>query len=91
MGFTPFLGRGSWVPNYVAGAEADLRAKFHLGPSNRFDTVYQRHRQDRQTKRTDRQTDRQTDNGLIARGEPFYRRSPKNYPAYNSGLTSVTD
>jgi len=35
---------------------------------------------------TDRQTDRQdttgqtgqTDNGLIAQGEPFYKRSPKN-------------
>ena len=28
---------------------------------------------------TDRQTDRQTDNGLIAYGKPFYKRSPKNY------------
>ena len=25
-----------------------------------------------------RQTDRETDNGLIAQGEPFYKRSPKN-------------
>jgi len=28
---------------------------------------------------TDRQTDRQTDDGLIAQGEPFYKRSPKKF------------
>ena len=28
--------------------------------------------------RTDRQTDSQTDDGPIAYGEPFYKRSPKN-------------
>jgi len=39
----------------MARAEAYLRAKFHLDPSNRLATVHQRYRQ----------TDRQTDN-LIA-------------------------
>jgi len=38
----------------VAGAEAYLRAKFHLDPSNRLATVHQRHRQTGQD-RTDRQ------------------------------------
>jgi len=42
-------------------AEAYLHAKFHLDPSNRLATIYQRHRQDRQTDRQDR-----TDNGPIA-------------------------
>jgi len=41
----------------VASAEAYLRAKFHLDPSNRLVTIHQRHRQDRQDS---------TDNGLIA-------------------------
>jgi len=58
----------------MVGAEAYIRAKFHLNPCNRLATIHQRHRQDRQT---DRQ-DRQADNGLIAQGEPFYKRSPKN-------------
>ena len=53
-----------------ARAEAYQHAKFHLDPSNRLATIHQRHRQDR--------TDRQTDNGPIAEGEPFYKRSPKN-------------
>jgi len=39
----------------VARAEAYLRAKFHLDPSNRLATVHQRYRQDRQTDMTDRQ------------------------------------
>jgi len=30
-----------------------------------------------------RQTDRQTDNGLIAEGEPFCKRSPRNEPTEN--------
>ena len=30
-------------------------------------------------RQTDRETNRQTGNGLIAKGEPFYKRSPKNY------------
>jgi len=39
----------------VAGDEAYLLAKFHLDPSNRWTTVHERHRQDRET-----------DNGPIA-------------------------
>jgi len=54
----------------VAWAEAYLLAKFHLDPSNRLATIHQRHRQERQ------------ENGPIASGEPFYKRSSKNY-AYN--------
>ena len=66
LGCVP-LGRGSWVPilHNVARAEAYLHAKFHLDPSNRLATVHERYRQ--------------TDNGLIAQGEPFYKRSPKNH------------
>jgi len=33
----------------VAGAEAYLRAKFNIDPSNRLATIHQRYRQDRQT------------------------------------------
>ena len=43
-----------------------LHVKFRLDSSNRLATVHQRRRQDR------------TDNGLIAQGEPFYKRSPRN-------------
>ena len=50
----------------MARAEAYLHAKFHLDPSNRLATVHERHRQDRR------------DNGPIAYGEQFYKRSPKN-------------
>jgi len=53
----------------MARAKAYLHAKFHLDPSNRLATVHERYRQ------TDRQTD---NNGLIAYGKPFYKRSPKN-------------
>ena len=53
----------------MAGVEAYFRAKFHLDPSNRLATTHQSYRQDRQT-------DRQ-DNGPIAYGEPFYKRSPQ--------------
>jgi len=42
-----------------------VHAKFHLDLSNRLATVHERHRQDRQ------------DNGSIAYGKPFYKRSPK--------------
>jgi len=69
----PFLGGGGAgsPSNTVTCAEAYLRPKFHLDPSNRLATIHQRY--------TDRQ-DRtgQTDNGLIAHGERFYKRSPKN-------------
>ena len=51
-----------------------MHAKFHLDPSNSLATVHQRHRQ------TDRHPDR-TDNGLIASGKPFYKRSTKNQHA----------
>jgi len=47
----------------VARAEVYLHAKFHLDPSNHLATAHERHRQD--------------DNGPIARGEQFYKRSPK--------------
>jgi len=40
----------------VARAEAYLRAKFHLDPSNRLATVHQRHRQDGQTGQTGQTT-----------------------------------
>jgi len=53
----------------VARAQAYLRAKFHLDSSNRLATVHQHHRQ---TDRTGQ------DNGQIALGKPFYKRSPKN-------------
>jgi len=54
----------SWVPiqHNVAWAEAYLRTKWHLDPSNRLATIHQRFRQDRQT-----------DNGPISYGEPFYK------------------
>jgi len=57
----------NWVPiqHNVARAKAYLCAKFHLDLSNRFATIHQRHRQDRQI-----------DNGPIAWGEPFYKRFP---------------
>ena len=55
----------------VAWAEAYLHAKFHIDASNRLAIIHQRYRQTGQT-------DRQTDNGLIAQGEPSYKRSPKN-------------
>ena len=51
-------------------AEAYLRAKFHLYPSNRLATI---HRRLRQTDWTDR-----TANGLVVSGEPSYKRLPKN-------------
>jgi len=44
----------------VAGAEAYLRAKFHVDPSNRLATVHQRYRQ------TDRTRQDRQDNGPIA-------------------------
>ena len=71
----------------MARAEAYLHAKFHLYPSNRLTTVHERHRQ------TDRQTGHtgQTDNGLIAYGEPFYTRSPKNDGQLNRSDTKKFD
>jgi len=43
---------------------------------------------------TDRQaiqTDRQTNNGLIAQGKPFYKRSPKNRWICRTGISVLTD
>ena len=79
-----FFGGGSWVPilHNVARAEAYKHAKFHLNPSNHLAQY---------TSVTDRQadrTDRQTDNGLIAYGEPFYKRSPKIGSPYAIGPLS---
>jgi len=53
-------------------SEAYLDAKLHLDPSKHLATIHQHYRQDRQIDRTG-----QTDNGLIAQGEPFYKRSPE--------------
>jgi len=67
------LGEGELGPHLTQccqGRPAYLHAKFHLDLSNRLATVHERYRQDRQTDRTD--------NGPIAYGEPFYKRSPKN-------------
>jgi len=47
---------------------------------NRLATVHQRHRQTGETGQD------RTDNGPIAYGEPFYKRSPKNLASF---LTSV--
>jgi len=69
-GAVPLWRRGSWVPIWsnVARAAAYLHDKFHLDPSNHLATIHHRYR--------DRQTG-QTDNGPIAQGEPFYKRSPR--------------
>ena len=59
----------------MARDEAYLRAEFHLDLSNRLATVHERYRH------ADRQTGQDRtghDNGPIAKGEPFYKRSSKN-------------
>jgi len=74
MGAVPFWRMGSWSPSKtVWQGRVYLHAKFHVDPFNRLVTVHQRHRQDRtgHTAHTDIQ--------LIAQGEPFYERSPKNW------------
>jgi len=45
------LGDGELGPHLTqcGQVEAYLHAKFHLDPSNRWATVHERHRQDRQT------------------------------------------
>jgi len=60
LGAVPLLGEEELGPHpqhNVARAEAYLRAKFHLDPSNRLVTVHEHYRQ------TDRQTDRQDRTG----------------------------
>jgi len=49
-----------------------LHTKWHPSPSNYLATIHQCYRHERQTDRTD--------NGPIAKGEPFYKRSPKKSP-----------
>jgi len=77
------LGGGSWAPfsHNVVMAEAFLRTKWHLDPSNRLVTIHERHRQTGQTG--------QTDNGTIAQGEPFYKRSPKTTSVGDGDTRSV--
>jgi len=82
VGAVPLSGdgeRGSWVPilHNVTEADAYLNAKLHLDPSNRL-AIHQRHRQTGQTG--------QPDNGSIAYGEPFYKRSPKIVKAKRSKI-----
>jgi len=45
------VGRGSWdtIQHNIAWAEAYLRTKRHLDPSNRLATIHQHLRQDRET------------------------------------------
>jgi len=54
----PFFG-GSCVPisRNVAGAEMYLRAKFHLDPFSRLDTMHQRYRQTGQDRQTGQRSD----------------------------------
>jgi len=69
-GSAPFGVGGTGSPsNSMARAEAYLYAKFHLLI---HPTVWPQY-----TNVTDR-----THNGLIAMGEPFYKRSPKNCSRY---------
>ena len=60
----------------MARDKAYHHAKFCHDPSNRLATIHQRHRQDRQT-------DRETDNGPIAQGELFYKRSLKKWTDFS--------
>jgi len=55
----------------VARAEAYPHAMFHLDPSNHLATIHQCHRQTGQ------------DDGPIAWGKPFYKRSLKNWVGEN--------
>jgi len=72
-GCAPFGGAGSPSNIKWPGPRPTSipTTKWQPNPSNSLATVHQRHRG------TDRQTG-QTDNGVIAQGEAFYKRSPKN-------------
>ena len=76
----PLLERRTASPSNTMwpGAKAYLRAKFRLDSSNRFVTIdlHQRYRQAGQA-----------DNGPIAQGEPFYKRSPKKVILLSITLT----
>ena len=87
--------RPTSIPNgNVAQADAYLRTKRHLDPSSRLATA------DMGRKcggllcslfsgaRSQSNTD-MTDNGPIAQGEPFYKRSPKNQGRINSSPTAA--
>ena len=81
-------GRGSGFPSntmWPGPRPTSVPNFIHLDPSNRLDTVHQRHRQ---TDRTDRQTDTQH-NGPIAQGEPFCKWSPKNILDFNEARDDV--
>jgi len=75
-----FWGGGAGSP-----AEAYLHAKFHFDPSNRLATLHQRHRHDR-TGQTVGLTGQ--DNGPIAYGEPFYKRSTNKFPCTDAPLSA---
>jgi len=84
------------VPPFLA--EAYMCAKCHLDPSNRLATIHERQRQTGQVRQTDRQDrihqrhrqDRQTDNGLVAHGEPFYKRLPKMTHFLKHSITKLS-
>jgi len=65
----------------VAGVEAYLHDKFHLDPS----TIHQRRRQTGY----DRQTATRTDNGPIAQGEQFHKRSPNELRSLTTDLLTT--
>ena len=77
FGAVPLLGEGELGPHLTQcgrgrGIPLRLVSSWANDPSNRLATIYQRHRQAGQT------DNRHTVNCLIASGEPFYKRSPKN-------------
>ena len=77
----------------MARAEAYLHAKFHLDPTNvwpQYTNVIDRTGQtDRQTGQDRTRQDRQTDNGPIAQGEPFYKRSTKNQSTFGKVMGNI--
>ena len=72
-GLSPFWRELGDHLTQCRGAEAHLRGKFHLNPSNHLATIHQRHRQARQTGWTDRDTGQRSD----STGRTFLKRSPK--------------
>jgi len=76
-GLCPFGGGAAGSPSNTCGRGRGLRAKFHLDPSNRLATVHERYRQ--------------IDNGPIAYGEPFYKRSPKNLVKFGHAVFQICD
>ena len=74
----PKNGGGLLCPFPWAELGPYLRTKWHLDPSSRLATIHT-NVADR-TDRTDGQD--RIDNGPIAQGEPFYKRSPKSSEDY---------